>query len=178
MKYKIIDNAIPHRIGYYLFDMLCKENIWSLSLNSNQSMYKGSEPMLPGSMLMADGKSLNVNTFVEGFLKSTFLSIICDNNLHFTELRRILCNANYPKSVLDYHTDIDDNGYETMVLFVTPNLENLGCGIMIDKDYIDYKFCRAVIFNSKTPHTAVSPQKEIPLPRLSVGFMFKVYNNE
>jgi len=173
MNYKIIDNSIIPQMGYYIFDMLCKENIWNLSLNSNPTICN-QEPSLPGSLLMVDGKSKDVNKFVEGYLKCIFMNIIYTHDLEFKELTRILCNANYPNCILDHHTDCDKSGYETMVLFVTPNLENSSCGILIDKEYVDYKFCRAVIFDSQTPHTAVSPQKEIPLPRLSIGFMYKV----
>ena len=174
MKYKVIDNAVHSGMGDYLFNTLCEENIWNLNLKSSTEKIAENEPMLPGSLLMNNSVSLNVNMFVEGFLKSTFISMMYNNNLHFTKLTRILCNANYPKTVLDYHIDIEVDGYETIVLFITPNLEESNCGIMIGEEYVNYEFCRAVLFNSKTPHTAVSPQKEIPLPRLSIGFMYKV----
>lgn len=176
MNYKIIDDAIPQGTGHYIFNMLCKRNIWNLWLpsDSTKPMSEGSEPMHPGCKLFDEGESSGVDMLTEGFLISTFLNIMYNNNLHFLELDRILCNANYSNTVLDHHKDVWEDGYETMVLFVTPTLQNSYCGIMIDKEYVDYSFCRAVIFNSQVRHTAICPQEQITFPRLSIGFMYKV----
>ena len=181
MIHKIIDNAIPEYVAGCLLDMMLESDRWLIRRRSGSEFNfkdyltnpttKIEKPQ-PSIFVLSDtGKITDHQLY--GYCKSIFDYICYENGIVVKDLLRIIANANYETfDTLAYHTDNENDNYQSIVLMLTPNMTQTG--FIVGDLLIPYEFCKAVWFDSKDLHTATPLVEDHALPRITIAFMFEV----
>ena len=178
MIHKIIDNSVSDYVGKVYLKHLMESLHWRINrgssgfnmtdyLNNPNGQWEKPQPCID----IMRGEVIQ-DQFLYGYSKCVFDSMCEAHNIPVRHLNRILANANYPGVDLSPHIDKDKDNWQSIVLFLTPNMTKTG--LAVGKKVIPYKFGRSVWFDSKDLHTATKLEEEHVLPRVTVAYLFEV----
>tara|TARA_Y100001937_G_C7028624_1_gene289002 strand:- start:61 stop:585 length:525 start_codon:yes stop_codon:yes gene_type:complete len=171
---KYIDRVILEKDLYKLYTGLINSNVWNLSRSS-----KGEEIGTFPGFVVKDNFNEVSNDYWNGYFTSLYERI----NTKFFEkynyelsnnIYRIHLGAKNETSITNFHTDMDESDYTTVLGFLTPTwVKDWGGQLQVEEETIDFTPGKFLIFKSNKVHDGVGPNKKIPYWRISINYIIK-----
>jgi len=180
MKTTVVDNLIPEKELFFIYRQLVCSSIWSVAGAGNDYDNQTHKNFAKGPSLIVkktNGIIENYPMFLYGQVLVYRMAEILEKKkigMH-TNLQRMRFNITYSgeDSQHSLHTDIDDNNYQSILVFMTPIWKEGWKGsFYVDGEKFNFRPGSAIIFNSPEYHTGEeSDMKNLYWQRLTLNMM-------